>query len=612
MDDLISVTCHLTQKFASQGWATKEGASKSQILLQDVLGAMYGSVDVFSRRTVAWEPVSTEEGDLNHPPRTLRPDARTSATQGVVKPDRATANCAPRAPGKDEALWELVYFFDNMDNPAGAPGKETGDPCFTQQHLVATLMDLILFACRMVAPRAHLPSRGYEALALSLTVPRPPQFFQGIAEQGYVWQNVPYGIDFTGDIGVYGRSGTFRSWGKAQRGAWFAALCHDNLDQRLGLVCVCAGHLAPMQEFLVFSRFVCAIPVKECLCLCHLGRADNHFWSKMIDPTLFQLFWAAGFPTCAGLAVDPGIWVYVADPQPPSPAHTAAGMAHASPCSAMGVSGPQPASTPSRPPHTLLRVGRSPVLSRPSVGTSTPQRRDSGHPARDAVPLWLPVGWLNVCIPDVPDPLLSSPAPTPRLRPTQGRTCVVELPPLRHARSLLPACCLSKWARSASGGPPGEDVQAVRSSEPHPIMGSRPTPPFDTLNSALLHVVQRATRSGGLSPGERECVVTRLHGMLALPQGFLGVVAHLRSLADQRSLAPWDFDPQGNGVLPWLLPWVHVLILWVRKDMHVAPGSDHRGAIVNMYLELSRTEWWALSDWREVLSEWCKGESMPV
>ncbi|KAF8585744.1 hypothetical protein K439DRAFT_1615748 [Ramaria rubella] len=200
MDDLISVTCRLAQNFTSQGWATKEGVSKSQISLEDVLGVMYGSVDVFSQHTVAWE----------------LPDARASATQGVVKPDRVTANRAPGALGKDEALWELVYFFDNMDNPAGAPCKETGDPRFTRQHLVATFMDLILFARGLAAPRAHLPSRAYEALAPSLTVPHPMQFFQGIAEQGYMWQNMPYGINFTGDIGVYGRSGTFRSCGKAQ------------------------------------------------------------------------------------------------------------------------------------------------------------------------------------------------------------------------------------------------------------------------------------------------------------------------------------------------------------------------------------------------------------
>ncbi|KAF8579099.1 hypothetical protein K439DRAFT_1620791 [Ramaria rubella] len=638
MDDLISVTCRLVQNFASQGWATKEGVSKSQIPLEDVLGVMYGSVDVFSRHTVAWEPVSAEEGDLDHPPGTSRPDVHTSATQGVVKPDRAMANRAPGAPGKDEALWELVYFFDNMDNPTGAPHKETGDPHFTRQHLVVTFMDLILFARGLVAPRARVPSRAYEALAPSLTVPHPAQLFQGIAEQGYVWQNVPYGIDFTGDIGVYGRSGTLRSWGKAHQGAWFAALCHDDPDRRLGLVCVHAGeprpaymtrparagHPGPMQEFLAVSRFVCAIPVKKCLCLCHLGRADIQFRSKMIDPTLFQLFWAAGFPTRAGLAADPGIWAYVADPQPPSPACTAAGEAHASPHSAVEVSGPQPASTPSCPPHTPLCAGRSPVPSRPSVGTSTPRRRDctappaptgpssAGCPARDAVPLWLPVGWPNVRIPDVPDPLLSSPAPTPRLCPTRGRTCVVELPPPRHAQSPLPARRLSKWAHSASGGPPGEDTQAVRSSEPHPIAGGRPTPPFDTLDSALLHVIQHAARSGGLTPGERKCVVARLHGMLAPPQGFLGVVAHLRSLADQTSLAPWDFDPQGDSVLPWLLPWAHVLISWVREDMRVAPGSDHWGAMVNMYLELSRTKWWALSDQRDVLSEWCKGASMPV
>ncbi|KAF8582138.1 hypothetical protein K439DRAFT_1618521 [Ramaria rubella] len=622
MDDLISVTCRLMQNFASQGWATKEGVSKSQIPLQDVLGVMYGSVDMFSR----------------HPPGTSRPDARALATQGVVKPDRVTANCAPRAPGKDEALWELVYFFDNMDNPAGAPRKETGDPRFTRQHLVATFMDLILFTRGMVAPQARLPSRGYEVLSPSLMVPRPAQFFQGIAEQGYMWQNVPYGIDFTGDISMYGRSGTFQSWGKAQRGAWFAARCHDDPDRRLDLVCVHAGdprpaymtrplragHPALTQEFPAFSRFVCVILVKECLCLRHLRHADNHFWSKMIDPTLFQLFRVAGFPTRAGPAADPGIRAYVADPQLPSPAHTAAGEAHASPHSAVGVSGPQPASTPSRPPHTPLRAGRSPVPSRPSIGTSTPWRRDrtappaptgpssAGHPARDTVPLWLPVGWPNVHIPDVPDPLLSSPAPTPRLRPTRGRTCVVELPPLRHTRSPFPVRHLSKRARSASRGPPGEDAQAVHSSEPHPITGGRPTPPFDTLDLALLHVVQRAACSGGLSPGERKCVVARLRGMPVPPQGFLGVVVHLHSLADQTSLTPWDFDPQGNGILPWLLPWVRILISWVHEDMHVAPGSDHRGTIVNMYLELSRTEWWALSDRREVLSEWCKGASMPV
>ncbi|KAF8575433.1 hypothetical protein K439DRAFT_1623608 [Ramaria rubella] len=188
---------------------------------------------MFSRVTVAWEPVSAEEGDLDHPPGTSRPDACASATQGVVKPDRATANRAPRALGKDEVLWELVYFFNNMDNPAGAPRKETGDPRFTRQHLVVTFMDLILFARGLVAPRARLPSRAYEALAPSLMVPHPAQFFQGIAEQGYVWQNVPYGINFTRDIGMYRRSGTFQSWGKAQRGAWFAALCHDDLDRRL-------------------------------------------------------------------------------------------------------------------------------------------------------------------------------------------------------------------------------------------------------------------------------------------------------------------------------------------------------------------------------------------
>ncbi|KAF8584448.1 hypothetical protein K439DRAFT_1616743 [Ramaria rubella] len=541
----------------------------------------YGSVDMFSWRTVAWEPVSAEEGDLDHPPGTSRPDARASATQGVVKPDRATANRAPGAPGKDEALWELVYFFDNMDNPAGAPCKETGEPSFTRQHLVAMFMDLILFACGLAAPRARLPSRACEALSPSLMVPRPTQFFQGIAEQGYMWQNVPYGIDFTGDISMYGRSGTFWSWGKDQRGAWFAALCHDDPDRRLGLVCVCT--------------------IKECLCLRHLGHTDNHFQSKMIDPTLFQLFRVAGFPTCTGLAVDPGIRAYVTDPQPPSPACTAAGEAHASPHSAVGVSGPQPASTPSRPPHTPLRAGCSPVPSRPSVGTSTPRRRgrtappptptgpsSAGRPACDAVPLWLP-------------------APPHMGADMCGQAATTEAC-LKPAPSAPP----EQTGTLSLQRPPGEDAQAVRSSEPHLIVGGRLTPPFDTLDLALLHVVQHAARLGGLSLGERECVVTRLCGMPVPPQGFLGVVAHLCLLVDQTLLTPWDFDLQGDSVLPWLLPWARILILWVREDMRVAPGSDHRGAIVNMYLELSRMEWWALSDWREVLSEWCKGASMPV
>ncbi|KAF8574525.1 hypothetical protein K439DRAFT_1624254 [Ramaria rubella] len=457
MDDLISVTCHLMQNFVSQGWVTKEGVSKSQILLQDVLGAMYGSVDMFSRCTVAWEPVSTEEGDLDHPSGTSRPDAHASATKGVVKLDRATANRAPGAPGKDEALWELVYFFDNMDNPAGTPRKETGDPQFTRQHLVVTFMDLILFARRMAAPQARLPSRGYEVLALSLTVPHPTQFFQGIAEQGYMWQNVPYGI--TRDIGVYGRSGTFWSWGKAQRGAWFAALCHDDPDQRLGLVCVRVGHLAPMQEFLVFSQFVCVIPVKECLCLHHLGRADNHFRSKMIDPTLFQLFRAAGFPTCASLAADPGIRAYVADPQPPSPACTAAGVAHASPRSAVG----------------------------------------------------LPV---DVRIPDVPDLPCTNPQAPPHMGADMCGRAATTKAHLKPTPSVLP-----------------EQMGTLSLPRSPANRALKPTPPFDTLNLALLHVVQRAARSGGLSLGE-----------------------------NQRSLAPWDFDPQGDGVLPWLLPWVRVLI----------------------------------------------------
>ncbi|KAF8578434.1 hypothetical protein K439DRAFT_1621354 [Ramaria rubella] len=407
MDDLISVTCRLAQNFASQGWATKEGTSKSQIPLEDVLGVI---VDMFSWRTVAWEPVSAEEGNLDHPPGTLRPDVHTSATQGVVKPDRAMANRAPGALGKDEALWELMYFFDNMDNPAGAPHKETGDPRFTVDGLswwlLTDVMPLHSVCVRFGGSLSPPPIEGLRGA-------RPI-----INEQGYMWQNVPYGIDFTGDIGVYGRLGMFWSWGKAQRGAWFAALCHNDPDRRLSLVCVCAGeprpaymtrpmragHPVPMQEFPAFSRFVCVIPVKECLCLRHLGRADNHFWSKMIDPTLFQLFQVARFPTCASLAADPGIQAYIADPQRPSPARTAAGEAHASPRSVVGVSGPQPTSTPSRPPHTPLRVGCSPVPSRPSIGTSTPRRRDrtappspaptgpssAGRPARDATPLWLP------------------------------------------------------------------------------------------------------------------------------------------------------------------------------------------------------------------------------
>ncbi|KAF8575772.1 hypothetical protein K439DRAFT_1623343 [Ramaria rubella] len=518
MDDLISVTCRLAQNFTSQGWATKEGASKSQIPLEDVLGVMYGSVDVFSQCTIAWEPVSAEEGDLDHPPGTSRPDARASATQGVVKPDRATANRAPGAPGKDEALWELVYFFDILENLAGAPRKETGDPRFTQQHLVATFMDLILFARGLVAPRARIPLRAYEALAPSLTVPRPVQFFQGIAEQGYMRQNVPYGIDFTRDIGVYGRLGTSQSWGKAQQGAWFVALCHDDPDQRLGLVCVHAGHLGPMQEFPVFSRFVSTIPVKECLCLCHLGHADNHFQSKMIDPTVFQLLRAAGFPTRTSLAADPG--------------HSSRTplQARLTPAPVL----PWELADPNLPRHPLAH------RTLPCV-----------RAARQCRP-----GPLLACQP----PRGGTVLPPPRTnRPFLSRA-PCELPPPRHARSPLPACHLSKWARSASGGPPGEDAQAVHSSEPHPIAGGRPTPLFNTLDSALLHVVQHAARSGGLCPGERECVVARLRGMPAPPQGFLGVVAHLRSLADQRSLAPWDFDPQGDGILPWLLPWARVLI----------------------------------------------------
>ncbi|KAF8574545.1 hypothetical protein K439DRAFT_1624228 [Ramaria rubella] len=579
MDDLISVTCHLTQNFASQGWATKEGMSKSQIPLQDVLGVMYGSVDVFSRHTVTWEPVSTEEGNLDHPPGTSRPDVHTSATQGMVKPDRATANHAPGALGKDEALWELMYFFDNMDNPTGAPCKETGDPRFTQQHLVATFMDLILFAHGMAAPQAHLPSRGYEALALSL---------MGIAEKGYVWQNMPYGIDFTGDIGVYRRSGMFWSWGKAQRGAWFAALCHDDPDRRLGLVCVrageprpahmtqptCAGHPALMQEFPAFSRFVCAIPVKECLCLRHLGHMDNHFRSKMIDPTLFQLFQAAGFPTRAGLAADLGIWAYITDPQPPSPACTTAGEAHASPRSVVGA-----LCWHVNPPE------EGPYF--PPTGPSSAR-----HPARDTVPLWLPMGWPNVRIPDVPDSLLSSPAPTPRLRPTWERTCVVELPPPRHARSLFLARHLSKRARSASKGPPGEDAQAVCLSEPHPIAGGRPTPPFDTLDSVLLHVVQ-GTRVRGHPPAWDAGAAPRFPwGCHALVFACGSDVAH-----------PMGFQPPGRRRPSLAAP------VGAHPDIM---GSDHRGTIVNMYLELSRTEWWALSDQCEVLSEWCKGASMPV
>ncbi|KAF8579337.1 hypothetical protein K439DRAFT_1620641 [Ramaria rubella] len=556
MDDLISVTCHLAQNFASQGWATKEGVSKSQIPLEDVLGVMYGSVDVFSQHTVTWEPVSAEEGDLDHPPGTSRPDVHASATQGVVKLDRVKANHAPGALGKDEALWELVYFFDNMDNPAGTPHKETGDPCFMRQHLVAMFMDLILFMRGLAAPQAHLPSRAYEALAPSLMVPRPAQFFQGIAEQGYMWQNVPYGIDFTRDICVYGRSGTFRSWGKAQRGVWFVALCYDDPDRRLGLVCVCVGHPVLTQEFLAFSRFVCVLPVKECLCLCHLGRADNHFRSKMIDPTLFQLFWAARFPTCAGLAADPGIQVYVTDPQPPSPACTTAGEAHTSPRSAMEFSEPQSASTPSRPPHTPLGAGRSPVLSRPSIGMSTPQRRDHTAPPPHQQALPQP-GALHV---------------TPHhcgclLRPTWGQTCVVELPPLRHAQSLLLARCLSKRACSASGGPPGEDAQAVCST---------------------CHTL------GGLIPGGmRVCGCLLAWDAGATPRFPWGC----RPLVFARGsdvARPMGFRPPGRQRPALAAP------VGVRPDI---VGSDHRGAIVNMYLELSRTEWWALSDQREVLSE---------
>ncbi|KAF8574474.1 hypothetical protein K439DRAFT_1624289 [Ramaria rubella] len=555
MDDLISVTCRLMQNFASQGWATKEGTSKSQIPLQDVL---YGSVDMFSRHTVAWESVSAEEGDLDHPPGTSRPDAHASATQGMVKPDRATANHAPGAPGKDEVLWELVYFFDNMDNPAGTPRKETGDPCFTRQHLVATFMDLI----------SHLPSRGYEALAPSLTVPHPAQFFQGIAEQGYVWQTVPYGIDFTGDIGVYGRSGTFWSWGKAQRGAWFAALCHDDPDRRLGLVCV---RMADGNTRGATASLHDPTPARRA------SGADARISSVL------PLFRVAGFPTHAGLAADPGIQVYVADPQPPSPAPILPWeLADPNPprCSLTHCTLPCMRGTRQcRPGPPLARQspGGGTVLPPPApTGPSS-----AGHPACDTAPLWLP-------------------APPHTGADVCGRDATTE------------ARRLSKQARSASRGPPGEDMQAVRLSEPHPIAGGRPTPLFDTLNSALLHVIQRAAHSGGLSLGECECVVTRLHGMPAPPQGFLGVVTHLRSLADQMSLAPWDFNPQGDGVLPWLLPWVCVLISWVREDMRVAPGSDHQGAIVNMYLELSRMEWWALSDRHEVLSEWCKGASMPV
>ncbi|KAF8575432.1 hypothetical protein K439DRAFT_1623607 [Ramaria rubella] len=371
-----------------------------------------------------------------------------------------------------------------------------------------------------------------------------------------------------------------------------------------------------MQEFLAFSRFVCVIPVKECLCLHHLGRADNHFRSKMIDPTLFQLFRAAGFPTRTGLAVDLGIqacprqrtplqarlmpapvllWE-LADPNPPRRPLALSPTAHSPACGAL-------ASAVQALRWHVNPLEGGPYFLPPPAPTSP---SSAGRPVHDAAPLWLPVGWPNVRIPDVPDPLLSSPA-LPCANP--------QAPPHTGADVCGRAATTEARPKPTPGTPPEQTGALSLWRSPWRRRASRalePTPPFDTLDLALLHVIQHATCLGGLSPGEHECVVARLRGMPVPPQGFLGVVAHLRLLADQTSLAPWDFDPQGDGVLPWLLLWVCVLISWVREDMRVAPGSDHRGVIVNMYLELSRMEWWALSDRREVLSEWCKGASMPV
>ncbi|KAF8577492.1 hypothetical protein K439DRAFT_1622087 [Ramaria rubella] len=550
MDDLISVTCHLAQNFASQGWVTKEGTSKSQIPLQDVLGVMYGSVDVFSRHTITWEPVSVEEGDLDHPPGTSRPDACASATEGVVKPDRATANHAPGPQGRMRRCGSSC-----------TPCTETGDPHFTRQHLVAMFMDLI--SC--------LPLRSYEVLSPSLMVPRPAQFFQGIAEQG--------------DISMYGRSGTFWSWGKAQRGAWFAALCHNDRDQRLGLRCMRVGHPAPTQEFPVFSRFVCAIPVKECLCLCHLGRTDNHFRSKMIDPTLFQLFWAAGFPTRAGLAADPGIRAYIMEPSRPHQ-HTLL-QARLMPAPVLLWE----LANPNLPQHPLTHRTLPCVWGARQCHPGPPWHVNpleegpycpplhTNRPFLSQVPCaqhCTIVAWPNVRILDIPDPLLSSPAPTPRLRLTQGRTCVVELPPPRHTQSPLLACCLSKWARSASGGPLGEDTQAM-------------------------HLTCHTLR--GLIPGGMQvCGHPPVWDASAAPRFPWG----FRALAFTHGsdvTHPMGFQPPGQRCPALAAP------VGMHPDI---VGSDHQGAIVNMYLELSRTEWWALSDRCEVLSEWCKDASMPV
>ncbi|KAF8582587.1 hypothetical protein K439DRAFT_1618119 [Ramaria rubella] len=510
MDDLISVTCRLAQNFASQGWATKEGTSKSQILLQDVLGVMYGSVDMFSWRTIAWEPV----------PLAKKPPLHTTA------------------PGCDIHGPDVVRMWDGS-SPSLPPieGLRGARPVI-----------------KGAPPSAILPGH------------RIARGHQRVREVGHVPE--------------LGES--------PARGVVCGAV-----SQRLG----------PKARSHVHAHGGATASLHDPTCARRASGTDARISGVL------PLFQAAGFPTRAGLAADPGIQVRgsrqlillweSADPNPPRRP-----LAHRTLPRVWGARQCRPG-----PPLAHQPPGGGTVLLPPPAPTGP---SSAGCPAHDAAPLWLPAGWPNVRILDVPDPLLSSPAPTPRLHPTRGQTCVIELPPPRHARSPLPVHHLSKRARSASRCPPGEDVQAVCSSEPHPIAGGRPTPPFNTFDSALLHVIQRAACSGGLSPGERKCVVAHLRGMPAPPQGFLGVVAHLRSLMDQTSLAPWDFNPQGDGVLPWLLPWARVLISWVCKDMHVAPGSDHRGVIVNMYLELSRTEWWALSDWREVLSEWCKGASMPV
>ncbi|KAF8575287.1 hypothetical protein K439DRAFT_1623705 [Ramaria rubella] len=532
MDDLISVTCRLAQNFTSQGWATKEGVSKSQIPLEDVLGVMYGSVDVFSWRTVTWEPVSVEEGDLDHPPGTLRPDACASATQGMVKPDRATANRAPRALGKDEALRPSQR---NRGPPlhVTAPGCDVHGPDFV--------------CTRFGGSPSPPPIEGLQGAHPIINGAPPRAILPGHCRARVhvakcaLWHRLHQGhwrVQEVGHIPELGES--------PARGVVCGAVSRRPGLKAQSCVCVRGGATASLHD-----------PT----CVRRASGADARISSVL------PLFRAAGFPTRAGLAADPGIQAYVADPQPPSPAHTAAGKAHASPRSAVGVSRPQPASTPSRPLHTPLRAGRSPVLSRPSVGASTPRRRDrtAPPPHQQALPQ---SGALRATPPHCGCPWVG------RMSTSQ----TFQIP------SLAPLCQppgSTPQGGGPSGGPPGEDAQAVRSSEPHPIAGGRPTPLLDTLDSALLHVVQHAAHSGGLSPGNM-------------------------------SLTPWDFDPQGNGVLPWLLLWVHVLISWACEDMRMAPGSDHWGTIVNMYLELSRTEWWALSDWHEVLSEWCKGASMLV